>query len=86
MPSKNYGDRFNDLFIQKRMKFLNKYLFSLASNPIIKSCQVFFEFLTLEEEVFNAKKKDYAKLKTPEKITEIKNLEGSVKKLHFFLS
>jgi hypothetical protein len=61
------------------MKFLNKYLYSLASNPIIKSCQIFYEFLTLEEEAFNAKKKDYNKtIKAPEKINEMKNLEGNV--------
>ena len=61
------------------MKFLNKYLFSLASNKIIKSSQIFYEFLTLEEDAFNAKKKEYYKtVKAPVKINEMKNLEGQV--------
>lgn len=79
MPSKNYGDRFNDLFIEKRMKFLNKYLFSLSSNKIIKSSFIFHEFLTLEEEAYNAKKKEYyKKIKAPIKLSEMRNIEGNV--------
>ncbi len=81
IPSKNYGDRFNDFFIAKRMKFLNKFLFALVANPIIKSSQLFFEFVTLEENAYNAKKKDYTKtVKAPVKINEFKNLEGKVNK------
>lgn len=61
------------------MKFLNKYLFSLASNKIIKSSQIFYEFLTLDEETFNAKKKEYHKIfKGPLKINEMRNLEGQL--------
>jgi len=69
------------------MKFLNKYLFSLASNQIIKSSQIFYDFLTLEEEVFNAKKKEYHKtIKAPVKINEMRNLEGNVKILKNFFT
>lgn len=67
------------MFIQKRMKFLDKFLYSLIANPIIKSSQIFYEFLSMEENAFNNKKKEYNKsIKSPSKITEFKNMEGKV--------
>ena len=69
------------------MKFLDKFLFALISNPIIKSSQIFYEFVSLEENVYNAKKKEYTKsVKPPVKINEFKNLEGKVinkKRIYF---
>ena len=70
------------------MKFLNKYLYSLKSNPLIKSSQIFLEFLSLDEEAFNSKKKEYTKtIKAPVKINEMRNLEGEVKikKFNYFI-
>ncbi len=67
------------------MKFLNKFLFALTSNPIIKSSQIFFEFVSLDENAYNAKKKEYTKsVKAPVKINEFKNLEGKVIKIFYF--
>ena len=64
------------------MKFLNKFLFALLSNPVIKSSQIFYEFVSLDENAYNAKKKDYTKsVKSPVKISEFKNLEGKVKQI-----
>lgn len=61
------------------MNFLNKFLYSLITNPIIKSSQIFYEFLSLDENAYAAKKKEYAKsIKAPVKISEFKNLEGTV--------
>jgi hypothetical protein len=52
---------------------------SLSANPIIKNSQIFFDFLTTEKESdFINKKKEYTKLKSPGKLSEIKNIEGEV--------
>jgi hypothetical protein len=61
------------------MRFLEKFMESLASNPVVKNSQVFFDFLTVENESdFNNKKKEHAKVKSPAKLSEIKNTEGEV--------
>ena len=61
------------------MRFLEKFMESLASNPVVKNSQVFFDFLTVENEYdFNNKKKEHGKVKSPAKLSEIKNTEGEV--------
>ncbi len=61
------------------MRFLEKFMESLSANPIIKNSQIFFDFLTTEKESdFINKKKEYTKLKSPGKLSEIKNIEGEV--------
>jgi hypothetical protein len=70
------------------MKFLNKFLYALISNPIIKTSQIFYEFVSLDENAYNVKKKEYTKsVKSPLKLNEFKSLEGKVKyrfKNYFF--
>jgi hypothetical protein len=62
------------------MRFLDKFMESLAANPTIKNSKVFYDFLSIENESdFNNKKKEYAKLKPPSKLSEIKTIEGEVK-------
>jgi hypothetical protein len=79
IPKKNYGDRFNEIFVSKRMRFLEKFLDALASHPVIKRSRIFQEFLSLENETnFNNYKKDLLKLKTPVKISEMKSIDGFV--------
>lgn len=57
---------------------------SLAANPIIKNSQVFYNFLSIEKESdFNSKKKEYAKIKAPTKLTEHKTIEGEVNNFYF---
>ena len=61
------------------MKFLNKFLYALISNPIIKTSQIFYEFVSLDENAYNVKKKEYTKsVKSPLKLNEFKSLEGKV--------
>lgn len=63
------------------MKLLDKFLYALLANPIIKTSHLFYEFLTLEETAFNNRKKELSKtLKPPAKLSEHKNLDGFVKK------
>lgn len=62
------------------MRFLEKYLDALASNPLVKNSKVFQEFLSIEEEnVFNNLKKDLNKYKPPSRLSELKSVTGQVK-------
>jgi len=59
-PRKNKigSDKFGDAFLQKRMRTLEKFLNYLLMNPTIKYSQVFFDFISIENENdFNKKKK-----------------------------
>lgn len=62
------------------MRFLEKFLDSLASNPIIKCSQIFQDFLQIENESnFISRKKEYSKIKPPSKLSEMRTLEGQQK-------
>ena len=80
IPRKNYGDRFNEFFISKRMRFLEKFMQGLAVDPLIRNSQILYDFLTTEnEQDWNAKKANYNKLRAPESLFEIKSLSGTSK-------
>ena len=75
IPRKNYGDRFNELFISKRMRFLEKFMQGLAVDPLIRNSQILYDFLTTEtEQEWNTKKANYNKLRAPVKLNEIKTI------------
>jgi len=61
------------------MRFLERFLHALASNPLIKNSQVFQDFLSVQNENdFANLKKEYAKLKAPTKLSEFKTFNGEV--------
>ena len=66
------------------MRFLEKFLDALSSNPLIKNSKVFQDFLSIENENdFTNFKKDMTKLKTPVKLNEFKSVSGEV--IHFII-
>lgn len=68
IPKKNKigVDKFSDTFINKRMRYLEKFMNWLADNPIIKNSQLLYDFLSIEkDEDFNKKKNEYQKMPTP---------------------
>ena len=80
-PRKNKigSDKFGDAFLQKRMRTLEKFLNYLLMNPIIKYSQIFYDFISIENEAdFNKKKKEYEKMKPPQNINENQSLIGRV--------
>ena len=80
IPRKNYGDRFNEFFISKRMRFLEKFMQGLAVDPLIRNSQILYDFLTTEnEQEWNNKKANYNKLRAPVKLSEIKTITGEMK-------
>ena len=78
LPKK--GKTNGDNHINKRMRNLQLFLNYLLKDNLIKNSQIFYDFLSIEnEEEFEKKKKIYNKLKTPVEIKEIKSLDGQVK-------
>lgn len=64
------------------MRFLDKYLASLAADSLIRGSQIFQDFLQLEEKHFTSKKKEFNKLKPPVKISENTTIDGHVTKVN----
>jgi len=76
IPKKKIGDRFNETFILKRMRTLEKFLNFLLTDPIIRNNEILEEFLKVEN--FNDIKKKYEKIKIPLKLSEYYSLYGKI--------
>ena len=75
-------DKHDDLFIQKRMKILEKFINFLVKDELIKSSKIFYDFLTLQkDEDFQHVKKGYDKMKISPymDVKERKSLDGEIK-------
>ena len=81
IPKKNkiVGDNFALPINLKRGRFLEKFMNYLASDPIIKNSQIFFDFLYIGAETdFNSKKKVYEKVKSLSDVNEFRNENSKV--------
>ena len=81
IPKKNKlgGDRFNEEFLEKRTRTLEKFLNLLTEDPNIKSSQLFYDFLSIEElNKFYDLKKQYNHYKLPQTLKEYKTLNGQL--------
>lgn len=80
-PRKNRlgSDKFGEPFLKKRMRTLEKFLFYTSMNPIFKCSQLFYDFISIENEAdFQKKKKEYEKMKPTTNISEFKTTNGRV--------
>ena len=81
VPKKNKigADRFSDVFINKRMRYLQKFINMLVANPIIKNSKLLFDFLCIEKESdFNKNKNTYQKMKPPVNLKEFISANGKM--------
>ena len=87
IPKKNKlgGDRFNEEFLEKRTRTLEKFLNLLNKDPIIKSSQLFYKsqlfynFLSIDElKTFYEMKKQYNHYKLPQTLKDYKTLNGQL--------
>jgi len=81
IPKKNKigGDRFDETFLIKRMRNLEKFLNALMDDPVIKSSQIIFDFLSIEEDnKFIEKKKNYNNFKSPLYLRDYKSPNGKL--------
>jgi hypothetical protein len=80
IPKKNYGDRFSDRLIGKRMRFLENFLTDCVNHPLLKHSELLFCFLSLtKKEEIESKKKEYNKKVSPFFVKNVKSLTGEVK-------
>ena len=69
-----------DPHIEKRMRNYTRFLYYLVRDPIIKTSQIFYDFLSVEkDEEFNKLKKAYNKLKTPTEFKDFKSVDGKTR-------
>ena len=80
LPQKKMGSRrFENDFVNKRMKYLNKFLNDLVENEIFKASEVFISFLSINDrEQFEFKKKSFDSLPGPELMEEYYSLDGKI--------
>ena len=83
LPQKKMGSRrFENDFVAKRMKYLNKFLNDIVESEIFKASEVLISFLSItNREQFEFKKKSFDSIKSPELIEEYYSLDGKVKLL-----
>ena len=83
IPKRNnrFGvDPFGEQFVSKRLRGLERFLNYLTKDPIIKSSQLFYDFLYIGAEVdFNSKKKVYEKVKPVSDVEEFRESDEKVK-------
>jgi len=80
LPQKKLGSRrFENDFVAKRMKYLNKFLNDIVESEIFKASEVLISFLSISNrEQFEYKKKSFDSMKSPELIEEYFSLDGKV--------
>ena len=76
---KSYLTGIKDIAIQKRMRALEKCLQEIATHPLLRNCQIFYDFISIRDDKdFNSKKQAYSKIVAPTKAEEIKTLNGEI--------
>ena len=81
IPKKNKigGDRFDETFLVKRMRTLEKFLNLIMEDPVIRVSQIIYDFLSIEEEdKFAEKKKNYNNYKLPLYLRDYKSPNGKL--------
>jgi hypothetical protein len=80
LPSKKFsGRRFEEDFIEKRMKFLNKFLRIICENEIFKSSESLVSFLQIiDRNTFESKMKEISLQQTPLLVEEMRTLNGKL--------
>ena len=80
LPQKRLGSRrFENDFVNKRMKYLNKFLNDLVQSEIFKASEVLISFLSISDrEQFEFKKKSFDNIKSPELVEEYYSLDGKI--------
>ena len=81
VPKKNKlgVDNLSDAFISKRMRYLQKFMNWLITNPIIKNSKILYEFVSIEkDEDFNKLKFAYQRVAKPMNLIEFYHPNGKM--------
>ena len=69
-----------DKHINKRLRNLEKFLNYLIKDPLIKTSNILYDFLTLEKDKdFEKRRKIYNKMKTPIELKDVKTVDGRIR-------
>ena len=81
LPKKNKigPDRFEETFLMKRKRYLEKFLNSLLYDPIIKNSQILYDFLSIEDNIkFIEKKNFYTIFRLRNNLNDFKSPTGKL--------
>ena len=76
---KNYTDRFSEQLIAKRTRSIEKFMKGILIHPLMKNDEIFYNFISTENESeFEKKKKIYNKISPPNSLRNIRSLIGEL--------
>ena len=79
IPKKNFLPNYNEEFISKRIRLLNKFTNGISIHPLLKNSQIFLDFLIInDEKEYNNKKSEYNKIQSPQYIKDYKTSTGEI--------
>ena len=82
LEKKYIGDRFSEEFLQSRIEDMTLFLQFILNDSLLKSSQIIFDFLTVEDyNDFTQKKNTYDKIKKPSNLLQIKSVTGEEKSI-----
>ena len=77
---KNYMEQFNEDFISKRARALERFMNGIAVHPILKNSFIFYYFMSVKDsEEFKQKKVLYEQPFKPKRINDFNNIDGLIK-------
>ena len=76
---KNFSDRFSELLIAKRTRSIEKFMKGILIHPLMRHDEIFYNFISTENESeFEKKKKIYNKITPPSSLKHVKSLTGEL--------
>lgn len=77
---KNYMEQFNEDFISKRARALERFMNGIAIHPILKNSFIFYDFMTIKDsDEFKQKKVMYEQKFKPKRINDFNTFDGLIK-------
>ena len=75
----NYLYALKDDQIAKRIRTLSKFIDEISKHPLLRSSQIFYDFISMKDDQdFTRKKDEYNKIILPTKAEDIKTLTGEI--------
>jgi hypothetical protein len=75
----NYLYALKDDQIAKRIRSLSKFIDEISKHPLLRSSQIFYDFISMKDDQdFTRKKDEYNKIILPTKAEDIKTLTGEI--------
>lgn len=77
VPKKKLMERFTDELMHKKMRYFQKFIDSITRNKLLRSTQIFFDFLTIENRTdFDLKREHYSRYDMPATLVGHHTLDG----------